>query len=161
MAKNRQKWICFGLFFTTSIECTGLVEHFYISVWYLFTFYTMKILKKIKITGFNFGWFSLFFCDLFLPIRFYNSKYWKNGVKMSQINVKYINLPIPSFLKRVRSKKKLAKMSSSRATVGRGGHLSIVNQSPMEWWRGQYFLNSKWTQLNSSNLLKEGKQMKE
>ena len=36
MAKNRQKWICFELFYTTSIECTGLVEHFYISVWYSF-----------------------------------------------------------------------------------------------------------------------------
>ena len=39
---------------------------------------------------------------------------------MSQINVKYINLPIPSFLKRFESKKELAKMSSSRATVGGG-----------------------------------------
>ena len=37
---------------------------------------------------------------------------------MSQINVKYINLPIPSFKKRFKSKRKLAKMSSSRATVG-------------------------------------------
>ena len=58
---------------------------------------------------------------VFLLLFFNNSvlqlKILKNGVKMSQINVKYINLPKPSFLKRFESKQKMVKMSSSRATV--------------------------------------------
>ena len=36
-----------------------------------------------------------------------------------------------------------------------------VNFQTFFAWRDQYFLNSKWMQLNSSNLLKEGKQTKE
>ena len=72
---------------------------------YLFTFYTKKVLKKWKNHKFKFWMIFIVFLWLFLPIQFYNSKYWKNGVKMSQINVKYINLPISSFQKRFKSKK--------------------------------------------------------
>ena len=61
------------------------------------------------------------FCDFFLPIQFYNSKYWKNGVKMSQINVKYINLPISSFQKRFKSKKNWRKCPHPEQLWGGGG----------------------------------------
>ena len=75
-------------------------------------------MHKTKKNANNFvDYFSLFLSPFFLQIQYFYLKRLKKCIKFAKIHVKYIALPISNFRLKFRSKKKIAKMSSSRATV--------------------------------------------